>query len=78
MTTSPTLMTDEDYANKVEWEGGFLQAFFSYGLKSEALEDKEGELYIALKAFEDACEKANLQELLADVEEELEYLTEEM
>lgn len=37
-------MTDEEFANKVDYEGGIFSAL-EYGLSAEDIKDKEGALY---------------------------------
>lgn len=39
-------MTDEEFANKVDYEGGTFSAL-EYGMKAADLKNKDGELYAA-------------------------------
>lgn len=69
-------MTEEEFANKVEWEGGLYDALFIYGLKSGDLVD--GPLKDAIekiesqaKPFNDAMDEAEwlIESLLEDCEQ---------
>lgn len=67
-------MTDQEFAQKVAWEGGVLDAL-EYGLKRSDLTDQDGRLAIAwasLSAKWDA-----LQHDLVTVERLIEELTDE-
>lgn len=55
--------TDQEFATKVDYEGGVFDALFGYGLKSDLLENQEGELAIAVRALEQAWQEARIAEL---------------
>lgn len=46
-------LTEAEFAHKVDYEGGILDALLYYGLKSEDLLDKEGPLYQLVLEFEE-------------------------
>lgn len=45
-------MTDEEFAAKVDWEGGLYEALFGYGLKSTDLDNQDGVLAQAIRQIE--------------------------
>ena len=45
-------MSDEDFCNKVQWEGGLFEAMFGYGLKASDLADQDGDLAKAVGKLE--------------------------
>jgi hypothetical protein len=46
-------MTGEEFASKVDWEGGLMMATQEYGLSSEALDpEADPELYAAMVAYD--------------------------
>lgn len=44
--------SDEEFAAKVEWEGGIIETIFVYGLGSDRLANKDGALYKAVVNLE--------------------------
>lgn len=62
-------MTDEEFAQKVSWEGGILDALLEYGLSCDDLEDTEGALYSAIAEFDSI--RLQLQDILGAIEEAL-------
>lgn len=44
-------MTPEEFAAKVDYEGGLFEALFGYGLTEDHLDDKDTELYFRVKDF---------------------------
>ena len=65
-------MTNEEFAQKVEWEGGWLEAIFGYGLSESDLEEQSGPFYEAVK------ELSSLRKRVGELEATLERLTEDM
>lgn len=59
-------MTDREFAQKVDWEGGVLSAIFDYGLSSEDLADDDSDLARALRLLEEV--KDEFENRLARVE----------
>lgn len=58
--------TEQEFAEKVDWEGGAFEAFV-YGLRHADLKDTTSELALAWKEFEEAC--AEVEPLLDRVNE---------
>lgn len=55
--------TDQEFATKVDYEGGVFDALFGYGLTSDLLEDQEGELATAVRDLERAWRDAGISVL---------------
>lgn len=62
-------LSAKEWAYKADYEGGFLDAYFGYGLGSEHLsvEGKESEFGQALIAFEEIINTPEFQEAYAQV-----------
>jgi hypothetical protein len=62
-------LSASEWAEKADYEGGFLETFFEYGLKSADLsvEGKESEFGQALLAFEELTSTPEFQEAYAQV-----------
>ena len=64
-------MTEEEFANKIEWEGGIIGAL-EYGLRAKDLADRNSELYTAWKDLQQIWEgdfwdaKSNVESLLPE------------
>lgn len=54
-------MTPEEFASKVDYEGGLFSALFGYGLREDHLDGKDTELYFRVKDF-----RKRWAELMAD------------
>ena len=54
-------MTPEEFAAKVDYEGGLFGALFGYGLTEDHLDDKDTEIYFRVKDF-----RKRWAELMAD------------
>ena len=54
-------MTPEEFASKVDYEGGLFSALFGYGLTEDHLDGKDTELYLRVKDF-----RKRWAELMAD------------
>ena len=67
-------MTPEEFAAKVDYEGGILSAMFGYGLDEYDLEDKNSRLYALVRKlrrdWNDYVEATynELEEVLLDLE----------
>lgn len=70
-------MTDSEFADKIDYEGGIFEAFLGYGLRSSDLEDHGSSLYAAVLAFEDVVNAQEFQSALENLKSEIEELVEE-
>lgn len=62
--------SNEEFASKVEWEGGVEAALLDYGLRADDLTDTNSDLYRLVSEFDKM--RPMLGQLIADIEEELE------
>ena len=62
-------MTELEWAQKAEWEGGFLEAYFGYGLNESDLEDQESELAQLLRHHKDSL--MSVRVAVEDIEDRL-------
>lgn len=49
-------MTPEEFAQKVEWEGGICTVIFDYGLDEDDLDDTDPELKVLVREFRSAAQ----------------------
>lgn len=67
--------TDLEFANKIDWEGGILEALFDYGLSSDTLDNEQGELFQAVQELETAWKVYKIQELVDAVQNALDEIS---
>ena len=67
--------TDLEFANKIDWEGGILEALFDYGLSSDTLDNTQGELFQSVQELEMAWKVYKIQELVDAVQNALDEIS---
>ena len=67
--------TDLEFANKIDWEGGILEALFDHGLSSDTLDNEQGELFQAVQELETAWKVYKIQELVDAVQNALDEIS---
>jgi hypothetical protein len=74
MTLSSEKFSDEQFAAKVDWEGGVYDALCEYGLSAQNLENEDGDLFKLVSEFDKV--KGPFLQMLNDIEEVLEDIGE--
>lgn len=69
--------SDRAWANKIEWEGGIIEAIFGYGLHADDLDDKTTDLYKSAKTVDDILNGEEFRDAIRSLEDELDKLDEE-
>lgn len=62
-------MTELEWAQKADYEGGFMDAYFGYGLDESDLEDQDSELAQLLRAHSGTLHQA--RDAIEDIEDRL-------
>lgn len=49
-------MTPEEFAKKVDWEGGIVDAILDYGMNESDLDDSDPELKVLVREFRESAQ----------------------